>query len=181
MARRASREDAEKRRVLQMTLFETIRAIEAAASRQPSVNMIVRNDVFRLNAAPAARYGVFAWTQQQHVLTDDLMTFAFSLFYVDRLTEDKRNELEIQSVGVATLGRDPAVGGRRRVPHRGDHLQHLQPAVRGRVRGRLVQRAPPGVRRVDLPGRRGGHRKAVPGDRAEDSMACRLGHQRRVQ
>lgn len=86
-----------------MTLFETIRAIEAAASRQPSVNMIVRNDIFRLNAAPAARYGVFAWTQQQHVLTDDLMTFAFSLFYVDRLTEDKRNELEIQSVGVATL------------------------------------------------------------------------------
>lgn len=87
-----------------MTLVETIQAIEVAASRQPSVNMIVRNDVFRLNTFPDAKYGVFAWTQGLHEMGIDLQTFAFTFFYVDRLTEDKGNEIEVQSVGLSTIG-----------------------------------------------------------------------------
>lgn len=88
------------------TLLQVIRAVEAIAKAQPGVAMIVPNDVFRLNAIPDARYGVFAWTQGQH--REDLeagtLTVALTLFYVDRLTANKRNELEIQSVGVALLG-----------------------------------------------------------------------------
>jgi len=88
------------------TLLQVIRAIEAIAKAQPGVAMVVPNDVFRLNAIPDARYGVFAWTQGQH--REDLeagtLTVALTLFYVDRLTADKGNELEIQSVGVALLG-----------------------------------------------------------------------------
>lgn len=87
-----------------MTLLQTINAIEVAASRQPSVNMIVRNDIFRLNTYADAKYGVFAWTQGQHEIGMDLQTFVFTFFYVDRLTFDKRNEVEIQSVGVQTIG-----------------------------------------------------------------------------
>lgn len=88
------------------TLLQVIRAVEAIAKAQPGVAMVVPNDVFRLNAIPDARYGVFAWTQGQH--REDLeagtLTVALTLFYVDRLTADKGNELEIQSVGVALLG-----------------------------------------------------------------------------
>lgn len=87
-----------------MTLLQTIQAIEMAARQQPSVNMIVRNDVFRLNTIADARYGVFVWTQGQHIIREDLQTFVFTFFYVDRLTFDKRNEVEIQSVGVQTIG-----------------------------------------------------------------------------
>lgn len=87
-----------------MTLLETIRIFEGVASRQPSVNMIVRNDVFRLNTIPDAKYGVFAWTQGQHEIGMDLQTFVFTFFYVDRLTADKSNEVEVQSVGVQTIG-----------------------------------------------------------------------------
>lgn len=87
-----------------MTLLETIRIFEGVASRQPSVNMIVRNDVFRLNTYADAKYGVFAWTQGQHEIREDLQTFVFTFFYVDRLTADKGNEIEVQSVGVQTLG-----------------------------------------------------------------------------
>lgn len=87
-----------------MTLLETINAIEGAASHQPSVNMIVRNDIFRLNTHPDAKYGVFAWTQGQHEIGMDLQTFVFTFFYVDRLTADKANEVEVQSVGVQTIG-----------------------------------------------------------------------------
>ena len=88
-----------------MTLLETIRAIEEVAKAQPSVKMIVRSDIFRLNAAPEQRYGVFAWTQQQHSggIQTDMTDFSFNLFYVDRLKEDRSNETEIQSVGIQTL------------------------------------------------------------------------------
>ena len=86
-----------------MTLVETIRAIERIAGNQPAVNTIVRNDIFRLNGKPDAKYGVFAWTQQQHTIGEDLCTFSFAFFYVDRLTFDRSNELEVQSVGIQTL------------------------------------------------------------------------------
>ena len=88
-----------------MTLKEAIKVIEEVASRQPSINMIVENDVFRLNAKADARYGVFAWLQGQHSTSIDSNTISlqFTFFYVDRLTEDKGNQIEIQSVGIQTL------------------------------------------------------------------------------
>ena len=88
-----------------MTLLETIKAIEMVASQQPSVNMIVENDVFRLNEKADARYGVFAFVQGQHSTSVDssLITYAFTMFYVDRLKNDLSNQIEIQSVGIQTL------------------------------------------------------------------------------
>lgn len=88
-----------------MTLKEAIKMIEMVASQQPSVNMIVEHDVFRLNSIPDAKYGVFAWLQGQHSTSVDSNTISlqFTFFYVDRLTEDKGNQLEVQSVGIQTL------------------------------------------------------------------------------
>ena len=88
-----------------MNLLQTIQVIEKAAAQQPAVNTIVRNDVFRLNACPDARYGVFAWLQGEHTtdLDSGILTYNFTLFYVDRLTADKGNEIEVQSVGMETL------------------------------------------------------------------------------
>ena len=88
-----------------MTLTQTTRIIEQVASQQPAVNMIVRNDIFRLNGFPNARYGVFGWLQGRHTsdLDAGLRRFRYTLFYVDRLTADKGNELEVQSVGIVTL------------------------------------------------------------------------------
>lgn len=88
-----------------MTLKQVIKGFEILASSQPSVNMIVENDIFRLNNKADARYGVFGWTQGTHQtsISSDLFTYAFTFFYVDRLTEDKDNQIEIQSVGIETL------------------------------------------------------------------------------
>ena len=88
-----------------MTLSDVIKIMEARASLYPDVNMIVRNDVFRINKAPDRKYGIFAWTQQEHStsMENDLMSYRFWLFYVDRLMENRRNEIEIQSVGIKTL------------------------------------------------------------------------------
>lgn len=88
-----------------MTLAQLIRLFEGIAQEQPSINMIVQNDVFRINSAPSLKYGVFAWTQGQHSGSiNGMQTYSFSLFYVDRLLDDLSNQIEIQSVGCETLG-----------------------------------------------------------------------------
>lgn len=88
-----------------MTLLQVIKAIESVASHQPSVNMVVQNDIFRLNACPDARYGVFGWTQGMHStgVDSDMLAYSFTFFYIDRLTGDKGNQIEVQSVGIETL------------------------------------------------------------------------------
>lgn len=88
-----------------MTLAQVIDIFEKVAMQQPSINMIVRNDVFRINTSPSLKYGVFAWTQGQHSGSIAGMTsFAFSFFYVDRLKEDLSNQVEVQSAGCETIG-----------------------------------------------------------------------------
>ena len=87
-----------------MTLAQLIRLFEGIAKEQPSINMIVQQDVFRINSAPSLKYGVFAWTQGQHSGSiNGMQAYSFSLFYVDRLLEDKSNQIEIQSVGCETI------------------------------------------------------------------------------
>lgn len=88
-----------------MTLKQVIKAFEVIASHQPSVNMIVQNDIFRLNACSDARYGVFGWTQGTHSggVESNMISYNFSFFYVDRLTEDKSNQIDVQSAGIETL------------------------------------------------------------------------------
>lgn len=88
-----------------MNLYQVIRAVEKTAALQPTIGTIVRNDVFRLNASPVVRYGAFAWLQGEHATNGDgnMMQWAFTFFYVDRLTEDKGNEIAIQSTGIETL------------------------------------------------------------------------------
>ena len=88
-----------------MTLKEAIKVIELVASHQPSVNMIVENDVFRRNAKPDAKYGVVGWLEGQHSTSIDSnpRSLQFTFFYVDRLTSDKGNQVEVQSVGIQTL------------------------------------------------------------------------------
>ena len=88
-----------------MTLLELIKTIEVIASRQPSIKMIVENDVFRLNNKSNARYGVFAFVQGQHTTSIDssVISYTFTFFYVDRLKHNRSNQIEIQSVGIQTL------------------------------------------------------------------------------
>jgi len=88
-----------------MTLSDTIRIIERAAGCQPSVKSVVRNDIFRLNTLADAKYGVFGWTQGNHAtnIESSVYTFRFTFFYIDRLTHDRTNQVEVQSVGVSTL------------------------------------------------------------------------------
>lgn len=88
-----------------MTLIEVINRMEQIALAQPAVKSVVPNDVFRLNTIEDAKYGVFAWTQGNHTISleGETISYSFTLFYVDRLLNDRSNETEIQSVGIEVL------------------------------------------------------------------------------
>lgn len=77
--------------------------MESIALAQPSVKMIVPNDIYDLNNKADAQYGVFGYVQGQHSMSGDFMNYGFTLFYVDRLTEDRGNLQFVQSAGVSTL------------------------------------------------------------------------------
>ena len=89
-----------------MTLLDLVNKLEDVAITQPQVKEIVPNDVYQLNERASALYGVFAWTQGQHVkdIYEGTTAYTFNLFYVDRLTADQKNKTEIQSVGLQVLG-----------------------------------------------------------------------------
>lgn len=88
-----------------MTLYELIRAIERIAAEQPSVNMIVENDMFKLEDEPSAKYGVFGFRQVEHTASVDsaLVQYGFEFYYADRLEDDRSNQVEVQSVGLQTI------------------------------------------------------------------------------
>lgn len=88
-----------------MTLLDLIHTLDDVALNQPQVKQCVGGDIYNLNDDPSVMYSAFARTQGRH-RSDLLMgetTYYFTLFYVDRLTEDKSNEEEVQSVGVQVL------------------------------------------------------------------------------
>lgn len=87
-----------------MKLIEFINAMVEIAKEQPAVRTVVHNDIYKLNALPDVEYGVFAYVQGTHRQTEDsFISFNFTLFYVDRLTEDRGNEVEVQSTGLDVL------------------------------------------------------------------------------
>ena len=71
-----------------MTLYDLIQTIERVASAQPSIQMIVENDIWKLNAEPSADYGVFGFRQTEHTanVNNGYIDYSFEFYYIDRLT-----------------------------------------------------------------------------------------------
>lgn len=88
-----------------MTLYDLIQTIERVASAQPTIRMIVENDIWKLNAEPSADYAVFGFRQTEHSANIDssFISYAFEFYYIDRLTNDMSNQIEVQSVAIQTL------------------------------------------------------------------------------
>ena len=74
-----------------------------AAKDQPNLNTVMLHDIYRLNHLPDIKYGAFVIETEQGVNTDSLFRFNLILYYVDRLTSDKKNMLDIQSTGIDVL------------------------------------------------------------------------------
>lgn len=86
-----------------MTLLELINTLKAEAIAQPTVRLVVDNDMGRLNGIADAEYGVFGYEQGTHSVTDDWVNYNITLYYADRLLNDRSNENEVLSCGMLTL------------------------------------------------------------------------------
>lgn len=84
-------------------LLTLVKAIEKIGTAIPNVNTVVLSDIYKLNELPDIDYSVFAIVQDIHRQDNDYFYFNFYLYYVDRLLNDKSNQLEIQSHGIQLL------------------------------------------------------------------------------
>lgn len=86
------------------TLYQVIKALESVALEQPNIRYVGENDLYEdLNANPNIQYSVFYVTQNTHTSTDEWDYYGLNLFVLDRLKNDKSNELEIESYAKETL------------------------------------------------------------------------------
>lgn len=86
------------------TLFSVIKTLENIALEQPNVRSAGENDLYGLmNGNPEVKYSVFYITQGKHKSTEEWDTWEFNLFYIDRLTDNKDNELRIESTAKQVL------------------------------------------------------------------------------
>lgn len=88
-----------------ITLNTIIHLIKDKCKEIPNVGTIVLNDIYELNALQNVEYSTFCITQQKHSfdINTRMMHYNFIIFYVDRLTEDKKDEIDVQSMGVQLL------------------------------------------------------------------------------
>lgn len=86
-----------------MTLRTIIETLNALALQTPNVESTIINDVYRENFWQDARYGVVAILQREHSIYDNYAVYRMQLAYIDRLTEDRGNEVDVQSEGIMTI------------------------------------------------------------------------------
>ena len=86
-----------------MTLRTIIERLKESALATPNVGGVITNDEFRTNFWEDAHYGIVAIIQREHTITENNAIYRFQLAYIDRLTESKDNEVDVQSEGIMTI------------------------------------------------------------------------------
>lgn len=89
-----------------MTLKEIFDKLNNIAILQPEISEIIKTgNIYTLNEMRNAKYAVFCAVQDVHNYdaVNDIMNYRFNLYYIDRLTSDKSNKIEVQSTGIETL------------------------------------------------------------------------------
>lgn len=86
-----------------MNLYEICNALQEIALQKPNINYVGEGDIYNLNTLPNIKYGVFFITQTNHNIGLNTNEYNVTLYYVDRLFQDKSNTLEIHSTGLQVL------------------------------------------------------------------------------
>ena len=84
-----------------MTLLQLINTIKTIALAQPNIHSCV-DEFLSLNDI-TAKYSAIVLQQRNHQRNNDFISFNFYLGAADRLTEDKSNEIEVQSTAINTI------------------------------------------------------------------------------
>lgn len=86
-----------------MNLYQTVQYILSVAKAQPNVGLAYEGDVYDLNELQNIAYPAVVVAQNTHAESGEWRGYGFNIFYVDRLTDDKKNRLEIQNIALEVL------------------------------------------------------------------------------
>lgn len=86
-----------------MNLYQTVQYILSVAKAQPNVGLAYEGDVYDLNELQNIAYPAVVVAQNTHAESGEWRGYGFNIFYVDRLTDDKKNRLEIQNIALEAL------------------------------------------------------------------------------
>lgn len=86
-----------------MNLYQTVQYILSVAKAQPNVGLAYEGDIYDLNELQNIFYPAVVVAQNTHAENGEWRGYGFNIFYVDRLTDDKKNRLEIQNIALEAL------------------------------------------------------------------------------
>lgn len=88
-----------------MNLYNITNLIKQLASQIPNVGTIEVGDVYQINAKQDIVYPSIAITQRPHTIShnDEMTTYNFYIFYIDRLTSDDSNRMDVQNAAIEAL------------------------------------------------------------------------------
>lgn len=88
-----------------MKYKELVKLIENISLHLPNINSFYIGDVYEINSDPSVRYSTVVMTNQESTFSvaNEQYTYNFVLFYIDRLTDDEKNRLDIQSHAIDAL------------------------------------------------------------------------------
>lgn len=86
-----------------MTLYQINEKLKEISLRHPFVQEYAEGDIYEYLNSGEHKYGLSFLTVDRVEVNDDFQTLQASLFYVDRLTNDEANRLQIQNTGISTL------------------------------------------------------------------------------
>lgn len=82
-----------------MKLKQLVKIVEQVCLAMPNVRSFISGDVYELNSLLESEYSAMVLSQNTHTvdLEEGVENYSFHLFYVDRLTSDDSNRLDVQS------------------------------------------------------------------------------------
>lgn len=88
-----------------MTYKEIIKIIKNISLALPDVESFYTGDVYEINKDQSVKYGSVVLTNQEHTFdnVNDQFQYNFVLFYIDRLTDDEANRVDVQTAGINAL------------------------------------------------------------------------------
>lgn len=88
-----------------MKIKNIINFIKDTALKFPDVHQFIEGDVYQLNTLQDINYSVVCVTQQQHqiLVDEEKINYHFNIFYIDRMTHDQSNKLDVQGSAIDVL------------------------------------------------------------------------------
>ena len=88
-----------------MNLYTTVKYILDVARHQPNVNYVAEGDIYQIMnyKDDSPKYSAVVVTQSTHAESGEWRGYSFEIFYIDRLTADQSNRLQVQNIAIEVL------------------------------------------------------------------------------